>query len=204
MNGTTQSSSLETSSPTPAPRPRLLHWAARLVLIAACAGTVATSKLLSPPVFSEGFVGDKVTLTNEAPRTTRDIIVRVISAEPHSDIVEAEVRTSITTRWIPADPHETALPWLHVSQFEGEESPGMGTTATLLAAGDPLQFEEFTVLNTNCELTGPCEWLAHLRFEMQADGPKGTIEVEWTSLARGAVRGMDEVPSGFTVLISAP
>ncbi|RKH14548.1 hypothetical protein D7V97_02670 [Corallococcus sp. CA053C] len=204
MNGTTQSPSLETSSPTPAPRPRLLHWAARLVLIAACAGTVATSELMSDSVFSPEFVGEPVTLTTEAPQTTRDIVVRVSSTEKHSDVVEANVRASLVARWTPADPNEKTRPWIRVSLLEGEESSESRTVQTFPPASDTQEYEEFGSLDTNCELTGPCEWLTHVRFEMQPDGPRGTVRFEWKTMADAAVRGMDEVPAGFNVSISAP
>lgn len=195
---------MQTPSPPPAPRPRLLHWTARLVLLAACAGTVATSEATSPSVSSKAFVGDKVTLTNEAPRTTRDFIVRVSSATPHPNTVRADVESVIIARWIPAKPDEKARPWFKVSQFEGKEPSGQDTPRTFTADSDTLEVRQRTVPNTNCKLTQPCEWLTHLRLEMQADGPQGTLEVEWTSRASAAVARMNEVPAGFTVSISAP
>ncbi|NBD11781.1 hypothetical protein [Corallococcus silvisoli] len=189
---------------TTPPRAHLSRWAARAGLLLACAASVATSEALSPLVTSEVFAGEPVTLTNQAPNFQRDLVIRVTASKSHARTVEPTALTKFTLRWLPEDPDETARPRFSFSLSTGNEVAGGRMQDTAPLAGEPITREHLTRLETTCKLEGPCEYTARVRFEMQAEGPKGSLQIDWTVVAGARVRGMSAVPEGFSVTVSAP
>lgn len=193
----------EVLPPPSSPRARLRSWAARLVLLMACAGTVATSQPLSDDVLSNEFVGEPVRITTAAPKATRRVIVRASSTKPPDNSVEGELTARVTARWIPDDPAQTTAPWLRVSVSEEEVGSGWNGS-TVLEVGRPATLEVFGHIPGGCELNTGCEWPMNVGFELQPDAVPGTVELEWTAQATVRVVDTSDVPKGFTVSVSAP
>ncbi|WP_158620499.1 MULTISPECIES: hypothetical protein, partial [Corallococcus] len=193
----------EAAPPPATPGSRARFWAARLVLFVACVSVVATSQATSPDVASEEHVGAPLSLTNEAPKATRQLIVRASATRPPAKRAEAGLSVRVTARWIPADPSQTVSPWLKVILSDSQD--GSGPTAYgILTEQTPLILEGVSSLSPDCELQASCEWRANVNFEMQDNTSAGTVELEWTAQAHARVVDTSSVPKGFTVSVSAP
>ncbi|MCY1043276.1 hypothetical protein OV208_18310 [Corallococcus sp. bb12-1] len=203
MNRASPSPVLEVPPPPATSGSRGRFWAARLVLFVACASVVATSQATSPDVDSKELVGAPLSLTTEAPKASRRLLIRASAPKPPSKRAEGEVSVRVTARWIPADPSQTVSPWLKVMLSEDADSSG-AVSSGILTAGTPLTLEGSGYLSPDCELKDSCEWSRHVNFEFQANAAAGTVELEWTAQAHVRVVDTSSVPDGFTVDISAP
>lgn len=193
----------EAALPPSLPGSRLRTWAARLVLLMACAGTVATSQPRSESVSSGELVGEPVRLTTAAPEARRGVVVRVSAPEVSSLSIEGELRVRVTARWFPDNPDETTTPWLRV--FVGESGDGSNWDgSSVLEVGKPATVEVFEYLTESCKVDAGCEWPQDVRFELQPDAAPGTVELEWAAQGSAWVMDTTDVPKGFIVSVSAP
>ncbi|RYZ38577.1 MAG: hypothetical protein EOO71_23400 [Myxococcaceae bacterium] len=200
----TNPSPVHEAPPRPAPPgSRVRFWAARLVLLTACASVVATSQATSPDVDSEKFEGAPLRLTTDAPRVTRPLVVRASAPKPVSKWVAGDMAVQATARWIPADPAQAVSPWLKLI-ITDEAGGAASTTSVILTAGTPVALEGRGALSPDCEMGASCEWTPNVNFEVQANAVPGTVELEWTAQAHVHVVDTSSVPDGFSVSVSAP
>ena len=199
-----QSPSPNHSKPSVPPAPRHLRWAARLTLLVASLGAVATSPASSPDVFSE-YEGPPLSLTTEAPTATRHFKVRVFAEEHSFNQVEVELTAQVTARWRPADPSSTVKPWLLARLYmppEPNPGPGKGEVLTLGEPGQQVTMRTHTTSLSDCKLGQECEWSVPLEFELQPNATAGTGDVEWKMMAAARAVDTTTLPKGFTVQIS--
>ncbi|MCY1046149.1 hypothetical protein OV208_32860 [Corallococcus sp. bb12-1] len=191
MSGTTQSPS----------RPR--RWAARLALLVACAGSVATSKAAMPPVSSERLSMGPVRLSAQTPRATKPFLIRV-TAEQSSQLLDGHVHVAVTADWKPVDPARTTGPWFRPSLTREGAVPGPGPSLPLTEPGKPVGHDMTESFAAECELKAgkACEWRVDLHLEIAADAPPGTVDVMVDARARMSAR-QKETPRGFTVTLEA-
>ncbi|CAM3207047.1 hypothetical protein G4177_34325 [Corallococcus sp. ZKHCc1 1396] len=183
---------------------RARFWAARLVLLVACASVVATSQPTSDDVFSNEHVGEPLRLTTEAPRVTRRLVVRASAPKPPSKQAEGELVVRARARWTPADPGQTVNPWLKVILTQGTNSTSGPRASAVLEPGETSTVEGNTILFSDCNLQSACVWTVDVTFEVQANVGAGTVELDWTAQAGVRVVDTDEVPKGFSVSVSEP
>ncbi|NBD12321.1 hypothetical protein [Corallococcus silvisoli] len=202
MSRSGPSPSFEASPPVSRPR----FWATRLLLFVACVSVVATSEPVSENVLSEEYVGAPLSISTEAPKAVRRLIVRASAPKPPSKEVEAEMTARVTARWRPTDPSQTASPWLRVSLVDTSNDYAIGSKLGVLTEAEPVtvEVEPSTNLSTYCELDEGCEWSVDLTLEVQPNAAPGTVELEWTTQARARVVGTSSTPKGFTVTVSEP
>lgn len=207
MSRSGPSPSFEASPPVSRPR----FWATRLLLFVACVSVVATSQSVSEDVVSEEHVGAPLSITTEAPKAVRRLVVRASASKRSSDEPEAEVAARVTARWRPSDPSQTASPWFQVSLVDTANDYGVGQKRGVLTAGEPVtvDVEPHAALSSpmhapRCELDKGCEWSVDLIIEVQPNAAPGTVELEWTAQARARVVGSSSAPEGFTVNVSEP
>lgn len=207
MSRSGPSSSFEASPPVSRPR----FWATRLLLFVACVSVVATSQSVSENVLSEEYVGAPLSITTEAPKAVRRLVVRASATKRSSDDVEAEVTARVTARWRPSDPSQTASPWFRVSLIDVANDDAVGGKLGVLTAGEPVTVDvephaplSFPNLSSRCELDDGCEWSVDLAIEVQPNAAPGTVELEWTAQARARVVGSSSAPKGLTVNVSEP
>lgn len=191
------------ASSNPAPGSRLRRWGAYLSLLVACMGTVATSKPYSPPVTAE-HIGETVRLTAEAPKATRNLVIR-ISAKDGGHLLDGEVLSEVAPRWQPTDPNRQQRPSLSVKLKVGDEDPGMSNEYVLAPSENPGPLAgPYANIPHDCDLEKPCEWNAVLEFELRDALGEDVVEVDWRTAVSAYVRNTSEVPKGFTVHISEP
>ncbi|WNG14208.1 hypothetical protein [Cystobacter fuscus] len=201
-----QPPSLNHSTPSTAPVPRYRRWAAYLALVVAGIGSVATSPPSSPMVSSE-YEGSPLTITTQAPTTTRHLKVRVTAEDYSFDRAEVSVTAQVTARWTPADPSHTEKPWLLTRLYVPSEDysgpgPGHGQVLVLGEPGQPVSLQTYTGGTSECKPDQGCEWTVPLEFELQPNATEGSVEVEWKVTAEAYVEGTNDLPKGFTVQVS--
>ncbi|RKG62532.1 hypothetical protein D7X30_04395 [Corallococcus sp. AB011P] len=170
----------------------------------ACASVVATSEGTSADVVSEPYTSAPLTLTTEAPRLTRPITVKVTVPKAPSRTAEAELTVQVKARWTPADPTQTAQPWMRVSLSRTGESFAWPAHSVVLEAGAEVPAQTVAYLDPNCELGTECGWGTDLTIELQPDAGAGTVELEWTGVARARVLNTSDLPKGMSVSVSEP
>ncbi|MHA7633814.1 hypothetical protein [Corallococcus sp. M7] len=185
------------------PKPGLRHWATRLILWVACASVVATSGVTSGDVVSESYTGAPLTLTTEAPKLTRPVTVKVKVPKSPARTAEAELTVEVMARWTPADPTQTTQPWLRVSLSRAGESFAWPAHSVVLETGREVVARTVAYLDPSCELGTECEWATELTVELQPDAA-GTVELEWTGVARARVLDTSDIPMSMTVSVSEP
>jgi hypothetical protein len=182
------------------PTSRARAWAARLTLLVACLGTVATSPPRSPSV-TAGHEGAPVSLSTSAPRATRPIKIRV-TMEEDAEAIEGHLTVNLTARWTPTDPASPERPWLRAGLFDED---GTWAEATVLEAGATSALPEVNRSLFTCTPTArTCEWDQTLHLELQPDVGQGTAEVAWSAEAWMYADNTDELPKGFKVEVSEP
>ena len=194
---------LEAVPPPASPGSRARSWAGRLVLLLACASVVATSQARSDDVASEEHVGAPLSITTDAPKATRRLVIRASAPKPPAKQAFARLTVRVTARWIPTNPNETVSPWLKVIVSDGTGGTGRASSG-VLTAGVPGTQEGSVSLSPDCNLEASCQWIADVGFEVQANAAPGTVELEWTAQAHAHVLDTSSVPKGFTVSVSAP
>lgn len=199
---------LNRSKPSSSSVPRIHHWAARLALLVACIGSVATSPSHPPEMDQEEqeHEGTPLTLSTESPKATRHLRLQFSTNEPSSKTVQFNLVANSSTRWKPDEPASSLEPrfrlrmtmepppegspgWNQPVWFEGNE--GTGRQYASVATGG------------ECKLDQVCEWSVPLEFELVPNGTAGTAEVEWT-VRVWASTPKGEMPEGFTVQLSEP
>ncbi|MBN8465313.1 hypothetical protein JYJ95_02240 [Corallococcus exiguus] len=186
------------------PNPGLRRWASRLLLVLACASVVATSEGASDDVVSAPYTSAPLSLTTEAPRLTRPINVKVTVPKAPSRTAEAELTVEVKARWAPADPSQTTQPWMRVSLSRAGESYAWPSHSVVLEAGVEVRAQTIAYLDPSCELGTECEWATELVVEVQPDAGAGTVELEWTGVARARVVNSSDLPKGMAVSVSEP
>ncbi|AFE07126.1 hypothetical protein COCOR_06787 [Corallococcus coralloides DSM 2259] len=186
------------------PNPGLRRWATRLMLLVACASVVATSEGTSGDVVSEPYTSAPLTLATEAPKLTRPITVKVTVPKEPAKTAEAELTVEVKARWTPADPTQTAQPWLRISLSRAGESFAWPAHSVVLEAGTEVWAQTIAYLDPDCALGTECEWSTDLTIELQPDVGAGTVELEWTGVARARVLRASELPRGMAVSVSEP
>ncbi|RKG93896.1 hypothetical protein [Corallococcus terminator] len=189
MSGTTQSPS------------RLRHWAARLALLVACAGSVATSKATMAPVSSGRLSIGPVRLSAQTPRVTKPFLIRVTAEQP-SQLLDGHVHVVVTAHWKPVAPTHTTGPWFRPSLTQEGAVPGPGPSLPLTGLGKPVGHDMTEHFAAECALKAgtACEWRVDLHLETAADAPPGTVDVMVDATARMSAR-QKEAPRGFTVTL---
>ncbi|RKG68761.1 hypothetical protein D7V80_11495 [Corallococcus sp. CA054B] len=171
----------------------------------ACASVVATSEGVSDDVISEPYTGAPLTLTTEAPKLTRSINVKVTVPKAPSKTAEGELTVQVKARWTPADPTQTAQPWMRVSMSRaGETTFSWPAHSVVLEAGTEVVAQTVAYLDPNCELGTECGWGTDLTIELQPDAGAGTVELEWTGVARARVLNSSDLPKDMSVSVSEP
>ncbi|MBN9682640.1 MULTISPECIES: hypothetical protein [unclassified Corallococcus] len=183
--------------------PGLRHWATRLILLVACASVVATSGVTSGDVVSEPYTSAPLTLTTEAPKLTRPITVKVTVPKASSRTAEADLTVEVKARWTPADPTGTTQPWMRVSLARPGENGSRPARSVVLEAGTEVRAQTPAYLDPACQLGTGCEWATELTVELQPDAA-GTVELEWTGVARARVLDTSDIPAGMAVSVSEP
>ena len=190
------------------PVPRYRRWAALLAIAVASIGSVATSPANAPPVSSE-YEGPPLSLTTQAPTTTRRFKVRVSAQEQSFDRVEVMLLAQITARWRPTDPSRTEKPWLLTrlyipSDIHAGPGPGQGELLVLGEPGQPVTVNTHTSASSECKTDQGCEWIVPMEFELQPNVGEGSVDVEWKVMAEAYAEGTTTLPKGFTVEVSEP
>lgn len=182
------------SDPSP---PRLRRWAASLVLVVACLGTVATSQPRSPSVSSE-HAGAPLTLRTTDSRATRQLIVQLSSEERSAHLAMLNMEVELTARWRPADPSNPVTPWLRAQVNVNQERFGEGSFVALEQPGREVRMRVPSGA-ASCSFDQFCEWTAQIEFELQANAVDGAVDLEWKAVAESHLEGTDELPKGFTM-----
>ena len=178
------------------------RWAARLTLLVACIGTVATSKVASPPITAE-YQGETLRLTAASPTATRRVVIRA-SAKDSSDTVGGDSSVELVAHWRTTTPSPTDKPSLRVRWRHQEDDNKQGTTHVLDAPGQASPLYDGEFLTGRCELDENCEWPLVLDVEAQGVAGEDVVEVDWKVIANVEIWDKTEQPEGFQVHISEP
>ncbi|RJS22539.1 hypothetical protein DRW03_14605 [Corallococcus sp. H22C18031201] len=189
--------------------PRAHPWAARLVLLVACASVVATSAPSSPDIFSPPRTGTPVQLTSQEPSVTRNVVVQVSSKENLFGRVEGALQVRATARWTPTNPSQSARPWLRVVlEQPGSSPPLLGSAVTLGGPGETVTLSERAFVSSppDCRSNeaAPCAFPMTVRFELERGVAEGTVDIEWDMLANVHVDGHPAMPEDFAVGVFEP
>lgn len=181
--------------------PPIRRWAARILLLMACIGSVATEPAL-PPYFEEEVQGQPLTLTQARPTAQRRLRIQVSEDRPSPRQLGLMLSTRFTARWLPEAPDSTAVPSLRVRlipppgfdggaweaplhRLERDTSGSLGASASALA----------------CTPQSDCEWSATLEFELLTHEP-GSVEVEWTAFVDTRLPEGTKWPAGFQLSLT--
>ncbi|WP_205525499.1 hypothetical protein [Pyxidicoccus trucidator] len=162
---------------------------------------LATSEPTSPDFHSEEHAGPPFSLSTEAPRATRHLVIRATAAKPEDTSVWGELSVRISARWKPTDPTLPQRPWFRAS-LQGASSPD--PIVVLGGPDDTTVIELRAGLSKECPLDAACEWHKAVDFEVQDNVSPGTVDVEWTAVASAHVEGTSDLPKGFTLEVSSP
>jgi hypothetical protein len=182
-------------------------WAARLTLLLACIGSIATSKA-SSPVTSWEVPLTPLTLSRESPKAVRHLRIEVTEQKPSSRLLDLHLRTELTARWTPDSPNQTLAPTLRarmlappdfesdsqwMPSYGGEASEGRPATGQVVVSASRMSLE--------CKPDPTCAWTLTLEVERQANDP-GTVTVEGKDRVELSVLDQDALPPGLQVNIT--
>ncbi|MFP2928702.1 hypothetical protein ACLESO_26600 [Pyxidicoccus sp. 3LG] len=184
---------------------RFRAWAARLVLVVACLGTVATSAPRSPSVTAE-YAGGWLSVSTGSPPATRHVVVRVtISEELEQGHLEGTLFLEATARWTPTDATRPERPWLRGALSDDFDTVGVGREVVLEPGVEQVVLPSEEVYLGSCKPTNRvCEWTGRVDFELQPGVGEGTAEVEWKVKAEMFADNNDDLPKGFRVEVLEP
>jgi hypothetical protein len=196
------------SSPSPLSRPRL--WAARLALLVACAGSVATSPTL--PWVTTEHQGAPLTLRTESPTVTRHLRVRLSTRKQPAQPINLGLEAAVTATWRPDSPTSSLSlkPRLRarlVLPPGSASSPDWTEPSEFNRSGSGLPEEQARLYPSaqsfgECTLAQECEWSIALELELQPQGAVGAVDVNWTFQANVGIVDSTEPPEDIDVEIS--
>lgn len=201
------SSTVELPSPPSPSFSRGQRWAARLALLVACIGSVATSKPSSPLVSAE-VKGQPLLLTKASPTAVRHIRIQVSEDKPSSRQLDLNLDANVFMKWTSDSPNRAATPVFRARLVPPSDFKSSPSWTQSYGHGDdvngPASAQTDLSVSTvflECKPGSTCDWSLTLEIELTANDTN-TAQVEWDLTAFTSVMEREELPAGFNVSVT--
>lgn len=187
-----------TKQPVPPPS-RARFWAARLALLVACVGSVATSYSFDA---SAEYEEPPQRLTPEQPTLTRTLVAQVSVDEEFDVTTSLSLMTSLTVTWAPSDPARQDKPKLRVKlRARDAANAGPGEFREADITQSPQTVDLFNTLSFT-QSDPDFEQFLDLSVELLPGAPPGTLEVAWKAKAQANTSAALASPEAYKLQLT--